>query len=114
MDFIGQAYCIGGKSLYWGGWCPQLLATDLAAWPPTVAQYLTQNYALLEQQTGVDVKTHFIQGPLFDILKQRVSGLIQNGTLPNVDTAEDPPLAVQVRLPRRDSSASINTAVPLC
>jgi choline dehydrogenase-like flavoprotein len=43
VDFIGQAYCFGGKSLYWGGWCPRLLATDLAAWPPTVAQYLSQN-----------------------------------------------------------------------
>jgi choline dehydrogenase-like flavoprotein len=99
VDFIGQAYCIGGKSLYWGGWCPELLASDLAAWPPTVAQYLTQNYPLLEEQTGVDVKTDFIQGPLFDLLKQRVSGLIQNGNLPNVDTAEDPPLAVQGEAP---------------
>jgi hypothetical protein len=31
VPFIGQAYCIGGKSLYWGGWCPRLLASDLAA-----------------------------------------------------------------------------------
>ena len=86
VDFIGQAYCVGGKSLYWGGWCPELLASDLAAWPPTVSQYLTQNYPLLEQQTGVDVKTDFIQGPLFDLLKQRVSSLIQNGSLTNVDS----------------------------
>jgi choline dehydrogenase-like flavoprotein len=99
VDFVGQAYCIGGKSLYWGGWCPRLLASDLAAWPPTVAQYLSQNYALLEQQTGVDVKTDFIQGPLFQLLKQRVSSLIQNGSLPTVDTAEDPPLAVQGQPP---------------
>ena len=27
VPFIGQAYCIGGKSLYWGGWCPRLLQT---------------------------------------------------------------------------------------
>lgn len=99
VDFIGQAYCIGGKSLYWGGWCPRLLATDLAAWPPTVAQYLAQNYPLLEQQTGVDIKTDFIQGPLFDLLKQHVSGLIQNASLANVDTVDDPPLAVQGQAP---------------
>jgi choline dehydrogenase-like flavoprotein len=116
VDFIGQAYCIGGKSLYWGGWCPELLATDLAAWPPTVAQYLTQNYPLLEQQTGVDIKTDFIQGPLFDLLKQRVSGLIQNGNLANVDTAEDPPLAVQGQAPAAglfsfDKYSSVNVLI---
>jgi len=116
VDFIGQAYCIGGKSLYWGGWCPQLLASDLALWPPTVAQYLTQNYPLLEQQTGVDVKTDFIQGPLFDLLKQRVSGLIQNGSLPNVDSVDDPPLAVQGQAPASglfsfDKYSSVNVLI---
>src|SRR5439155_20623794 len=92
VDFIGQAYCVGGKSLYWGGWCPRLLASDLAAWPPSVAQYLNQNYPLLEQQTGVNVKTDFIQGPLFSLLKQRVSAVIQNGGVANLDAVEDPPL----------------------
>lgn len=99
VDFIGQAYCIGGKSLYWGGWCPRLLAGDLAAWPPTVAQYLNQNYPVLEQQTGVDVKTDFIQGPLFNLLKQRISTFIQNGSVPNINAAEDPPLAVEGQSP---------------
>jgi choline dehydrogenase-like flavoprotein len=99
VDFIGQAYCIGGKSLYWGGWCPRLLAGDLAAWPPAVAQYLNQNYPVLEQQTGVDVKTDFIQGPLFDLLKQRISTFIQHGSVANINTVEDPPLAVEGQSP---------------
>src|SRR5258707_9819279 len=29
VPFVGQAYCFGGKSLYWGGWCPRLLPRDL-------------------------------------------------------------------------------------
>jgi choline dehydrogenase-like flavoprotein len=99
VQFIGQPYCIGGKSLYWGGWCPRLLASDVATWPPTVAQYLGQNYPILEQQTGVDVKTDFIQGPLFGILKQRVATAIQQNTVPNLDSVEDPPLAVQGQSP---------------
>jgi choline dehydrogenase-like flavoprotein len=99
VDFVGQAYCIGGKSLYWGGWCPRLLASDLAAWPPAVTQYLNANYPVLEQQTGVDVKTHFIQGPLFDLLKQRVSTFIQNGSVADINTVEDPPLAVEGNSP---------------
>jgi choline dehydrogenase-like flavoprotein len=99
VDFIGQAYCIGGKSLYWGGWCPRLLASDLAAWPPAVAQYLNANYPVLEQQTGVDVKTDFIQGPLFDLLKQRISTFIQNGSVVGINSVEDPPLAVEGQSP---------------
>jgi choline dehydrogenase-like flavoprotein len=99
VPFIGQAYCVGGKSLYWGGWCPRLLASDLVAWPPTVAQYLTQNYPLMEQQTGVSDKTEFIQGPLFDLLKQRISTILQASAVPNLDSVEDPPLAVQGQSP---------------
>jgi hypothetical protein len=99
VPFIGQAYCVGGKSLYWGGWCPRLLASDLAAWPPTVAQYLTQNYPFMEQQTGVSDDTEFIQGPLFNLLKQRVSASIQANAIPNLDSVEDPPLAVQGQSP---------------
>ncbi len=99
VPFIGQAYCVGGKSLYWGGWCPRLLASDLAAWPPTVAQYVTQNYPLMEQQTGVSDDTEFIQGPLFNLLKQRVLAIIQANTIPSLDSVEDPPLAVQGQSP---------------
>ena len=99
VPFIGQAYCVGGKSLYWGGWCPRLLASDLAAWPPTVAQYLSQNYPILEQQTGVSDKTEFIQGPLFSVLKQRTSNILQANAVPNLDSVEDPPLAVQGQSP---------------
>jgi choline dehydrogenase-like flavoprotein len=97
VPFVGQAFCVGGKSLYWGGWCPRLLSNDLSAWPPTVATYLSNNYPILEQQTGVSVATDFIQGPLFNLLKQRVVNAI--GTVANIDTAEDPPLAVQGQSP---------------
>lgn len=29
VEFPGLAYCLDGKSLYWGGWCPRLTAADL-------------------------------------------------------------------------------------
>jgi len=98
VQFVGQAYCVGGKSLYWGGWCPRLQADDLASWPPSVAQYLTQNYPTLEQQTGVADSTDFIQGPLFNLLKTRFTTLAQGGVA-NVSSVEDPPLAVQGQSP---------------
>lgn len=38
--FPGTAYCVGGKSLYWGGWCPRLRDSDLQQWPENVRNYL--------------------------------------------------------------------------
>lgn len=98
VEFVGQAYCVGGKSLYWGGWCPRLLDTDLANWPPTVAQYLMRNYPLLERQTGVSTRTDFIQGPLFEMLKAKSEAAVAHG-IPNLNAVEEPPLAVQGQSP---------------
>ena len=39
--FVGQAYCVGGKGVFWGGWCPRLQASDLAEWPAEVRSFLT-------------------------------------------------------------------------
>jgi hypothetical protein len=108
---VGQAYCFGGKSLYWGGWCPRLLASDLTAWPPTVAQYLNQNYPALEQQTGVDVKTDFIQGPLFDLLKSKINTVISTSGVANLDSVEDPPLAVQGQAPASGRYSALTNIV---
>jgi hypothetical protein len=97
VPFIGEAYCVGGKSLFWGGWCPRLLAGDLAQWPPDIAAYLSANYSLLEEQTGVNERTDFIQGPLFSLLKNKATAAI--GIVPNLDSVDDPPLAVQGQSP---------------
>ena len=101
--FVGQAYCVGGKSLFWGGWCPMLLEDDLAKWAafsPSVAQYLRHNYPTLQRQVGIldssgKVSTDYIQGPLFDALKAKIGSLITTNSVPNLDTCENAPLAVQ-------------------
>jgi choline dehydrogenase-like flavoprotein len=40
--FPGLAYCIGGRSLYWGGWSPELLQEELPIppWPQAVVDEL--------------------------------------------------------------------------
>src|SRR5712672_2127459 len=40
VRFPGTAYCVGGKSLYWGGWCPRLREPDLQQWPAELKSYL--------------------------------------------------------------------------
>ena len=42
QNFVGQAYCVGGKSVFWGGWCPRLLPDDLRNWPIEIQDYLTK------------------------------------------------------------------------
>ncbi|MEA2791880.1 MAG: hypothetical protein QOG73_4286 [Acetobacteraceae bacterium] len=98
VDWVGQAYCVGGKSLYWDGWCPRLQADDLIAWPSSVAQYLALHYPTIEQQTGVATTTDFIQGPLFNLIKARLQALAAGGAH-NLTSVEDPPLAVQGQSP---------------
>jgi choline dehydrogenase-like flavoprotein len=49
QPFVGQAYCVGGKGLFWGGWCPRLQPDDLVDWPADVQSYLTT----VDQQTPV-------------------------------------------------------------
>ncbi|MFB8790064.1 MAG: GMC oxidoreductase [Potamolinea sp.] len=91
--FVGAAYCIGGKSLYWGGWCPRLTEEDLAQWPDEIAQYLRQNYHKLEKQTGVAEKTDFITGKLYEALRHKVDSVLNS--VPKLENkSEEPPLAV--------------------
>lgn len=42
QPFVGQAYCVGGKGVYWGGWCPRLQEVDLKEWPQEVRNYLVE------------------------------------------------------------------------
>ena len=72
----GLAYCLGGRSLFWGGWSPRLTAADLGNWPNDVITFLTQpvgnppaaEYDRTEKEIGVvdrrlHVQQHFPRGP---------------------------------------------------
>jgi GMC oxidoreductase len=103
VEFPGLAYCSGGKSLYWGGWCPRLTATDLQQWPASTAQYLTDNYTDVESETGVVPATDFISGDLYLTLYNEV--VAAAAATPNIDISigdhgvQPPPLAVQGSAP---------------
>jgi choline dehydrogenase-like flavoprotein len=62
--FADTAYCVGGKSLYWGGWCPRLTAADLDHWPESVRGYLESTYDDVEFETGVTPHDDYIFDPL--------------------------------------------------
>src|SRR5437660_422754 len=95
--FPGLAYCLGGRSLYWGGWSPRLTEADLARWPDETAGYLQSAYETTERETGVFDKTDYISGPLFDELFKKFKAV--KGSVPTVDAIEEAPLAVQAAPP---------------
>lgn len=113
-----HAHCVGGKSLFWGGWAPRLQEDDLrrtdSPWPKEVVDYLFQTgvprrdiddgYPFVEWEIGVSEKTDFIQGELFEKLLFRATAVTPevNGGRGN-DTRllapEAPPIAVQGQAP---------------
>jgi hypothetical protein len=72
VQFPGLAYCVGGKSLYWGGWCPRLAPQDLAKWPLAVSTYLQANYGKVAEEIGVEPSTDYITGTLYEKLRARL------------------------------------------
>jgi len=113
VGFPGLAYCVGGRSLYWGGWSPRLTAVDLATWPPEIVNFLqgppsswptdlaqflgsptsADGYETIERETGVFDKTDYISGPLnAELIKQFTTA---RPSVPTLDAIEEAPLAVQ-------------------
>lgn len=98
-EFPGLAYCVGGKSLFWGGWCPQLTAVDLQHWPAGAVAYLAAQYTTLESEIGVVPTSDFITGILNDAMRDEL--VHAAAVTPNIETVlgdsgvEEAPLAVQ-------------------
>ena len=92
--FPGLAFCLGGRSLFWGGWSPYLIDSELASplWPANVRRDLTQPVLPIGTETlsyldhaalqiGTKDTNDFVHGPLHDALKNRLfAGLKTRGT----------------------------------
>lgn len=92
--FSGLAYVIGGRSLYWGGWSPRLLAEEMATWPPDVVADLNAGYfGEASRQIGVTETNDFIFGELHEALRAVLAAGLGNvvGAIP-LNQLPDPPL----------------------
>ena len=130
-DFPGLAFCVGGRSVFWGGWSPYFIESELAdpMWPAGVRRDLLQRVlppdrpseSYLDQaarQLGTDTTNDFVSGPLHDALGKRLfEGLRQRpagttrltgnrGALNDVKDLEAP-LAVQ-SAPARPGTFPLN------
>lgn len=73
--FTGLAYCVGGRSVYWGGWSPQLLDSEMPKdrWSSGVVTALNDRYfRRASEQIGVTETNDFVFGPLHEALRQRL------------------------------------------
>jgi hypothetical protein len=79
QDFPGLAYCVGGRSLYWGGWSPELLEEETSAWPASVVSALRSKYfAEASAQIGVTETNDFIFGELHSALREALASNISS------------------------------------
>jgi hypothetical protein len=99
IGFPGLAYCLGGRSLYWGGWSPRLLDAEMPGshWPATVVSDLKNQYFdEAAEQIGVDVSNDFIHGPLHDAVRQQLLDGIKSGDVSHVVPLSELPLTLKV------------------
>ena len=96
--FPGLAYCLGGRSLFFGGWAPQLLdtATDVEMphdrWPASVRDELNQRYFReAAEQIGTAETNDFIFGDLQNALRQQLFAGLQAHQVPGAVPLADLP-----------------------
>lgn len=87
--FNGLAYCVGGRSLFWGGWAPRFLASEMptnggssSRWPETVTTDLAANgealWKFAAHQIGADDPNDFINGELHRKVRQIFFAAVKN------------------------------------
>jgi hypothetical protein len=77
LNYKGLIFAIGGRSLTWGGWSPELLDVEMTAWPTTTRNALRPAtgegyFAQASRQIGVKETNDFIYGPLHVALRKQL------------------------------------------
>src|SRR5215469_2418843 len=73
LAYPGLMFAIGGRSLAWGGWSPQMLPAEISSWPASVASDLVNKYfEISSDQIGATDSNDFIFGRLHDALRQQL------------------------------------------
>jgi hypothetical protein len=89
LNYSGLIFAIGGRSLTWGGWSPELLDGEMTTWPGTTRAALRPAahpeagyFAQASRQIGVKETNDFIYGPLHTALRTQLhAGLKAAGNM---------------------------------
>ena len=102
--FPGLVYCLGGRSVFFGGWSPRLLDTandtEMAQppWPAAVVSDLNNHYFdESASQIGTDESNDFIDGEMHRALRQQLFDGIQASQVSDAIQPADLPLHLKVR-----------------
>jgi len=94
--FPGLAYCVGGRSIFFGGWSPRLLASELPAgiWPAALVADLTAAKGYFDQaadQIGTSTTNDFIFGPMHEAMRAQLKqGIDANAVSDAIPLAQLP------------------------
>lgn len=97
--FPGLAYALGGRSLFWGGWSPQLLNAEMPAshWPASVVSDLNNRYFReASEQIGTNTTNDFISGDLHTAMRQQLFDGIQANKVTDAIALAQLPLNLDV------------------
>ena len=85
LGYPGLLYTVGGRSLAWGGWSPELLPEEMEGWPQSVISDLRNTYfRQASDQIGVTDTNDFIFGRLHVTLRRQLfEGLQAAGRIPH-------------------------------
>jgi choline dehydrogenase-like flavoprotein len=80
LNYAGLIFAIGGRSLTWGGWSPELLDEEMTAWPPAAREALRPAppppregyFGDASRLIGVRTTNDFIYGPLHTALRKQL------------------------------------------
>ena len=103
--FPGLAYCLGGRSMFWGGWSAELTEAETPhdMWPERVLRELRVHspvpgdepyFRQAAEQMGVTQTNDFVFGALHEALRQQIFDGIQNGAVADAVPLADLPLHV--------------------
>lgn len=97
--FPGLAYCLGGRSLFWGGWSPWPLDAEFRGFPADVVKDLQTTYlAQAADQVGSSETNDFIHGPLHEALRKQLFEGIGAGIVKEAVPFAELPLRLRVRM----------------
>ena len=85
LGYAGLLFAIGGRSLAWGGWSPQMLHQEFKNWPSSVVAALENTYfQQSSDQIGATDSNDFIYGRLHTALRRQLfDGLAIPGKAPH-------------------------------
>jgi choline dehydrogenase-like flavoprotein len=127
----GQAFNVGGRSVFWGGLTPRPTAWQLASWPEVVRDYLTaEGYAAAEARlNSAEPPTSAFQQSSRTFLEQTIQGfqaadapmaiqyvapahwMMPAGLFSTVDLLLEDALRLEPPAPRRRPTVNLNHAV---